>query len=208
MPGDGDTATRVLDTAEHLVQHRGFNGFSYADVAGELGVSKAALHYHFASKAELGEALLVRYTARFMAALHELDGLDLDAASKLERYVDLYADVLRNDRMCLCGMLAAEYLTLPAPMQTAVTTFFEVNERWLAELLHRGQTEGTLLFSEPSTEKAHMIVSTLEGAMLVARPTGDVSGFETTGSHLVHELLAPANAPRSAGADGHTAASP
>src|SRR5262245_3359472 len=50
---EGDTATRILDAAERLVQIRGFSGFSYADVAEELGVTKASLHYHFAGKAEL-----------------------------------------------------------------------------------------------------------------------------------------------------------
>ena len=46
-----------------LVQVTGFNGFSYADIAAELQLTKAALHYHFAGKAELGEALLARYAA-------------------------------------------------------------------------------------------------------------------------------------------------
>ncbi len=44
-----DTAQRALDVAERLVQVRGFNGVSYADVAAEIGVTKAALHYHFAA---------------------------------------------------------------------------------------------------------------------------------------------------------------
>ncbi len=57
-----NTSTRILDAAERLVQERGFNGFSYADIADELGVSKAALHYHFAGKAELGETLILRYS--------------------------------------------------------------------------------------------------------------------------------------------------
>ncbi|MGZ4792752.1 MAG: TetR/AcrR family transcriptional regulator, partial [Ilumatobacteraceae bacterium] len=68
-----DTAEKTLDIAERLVQVRGFNGVSYADVAAELGITKAALHYHFASKAELGEALIRRYTTRFEAALHDID---------------------------------------------------------------------------------------------------------------------------------------
>jgi TetR/AcrR family transcriptional repressor of nem operon len=33
------------------VQIRGFNGFSYADVAGELSLTTASLHYHFPGKA-------------------------------------------------------------------------------------------------------------------------------------------------------------
>jgi TetR/AcrR family transcriptional repressor of nem operon len=52
------TGAKVLDVAERLLQTRGYNGFSYADVAAELKITKASLHYHFACKAELGEALI------------------------------------------------------------------------------------------------------------------------------------------------------
>ena len=67
------TAARILDVAEVLVQTRGFNGFSYADIAAEMNITKAALHYHFAGKAELGEALISRYAARFADALAAVD---------------------------------------------------------------------------------------------------------------------------------------
>ena len=59
------TTTRILDVAERLVQTRGFNGFSYADIAVQLGITKASLHYHFATKAELGRTLIARYTGAF-----------------------------------------------------------------------------------------------------------------------------------------------
>jgi AcrR family transcriptional regulator len=55
---------RHILIAERLVQTRGYNGFSYADVAAELNISKASLHYHFPGKAELGEALIRRYAVR------------------------------------------------------------------------------------------------------------------------------------------------
>ena len=60
-----DTSQRILDTAERLVQTRGFNGFSYADIATTLGVTKASLHYHFPAKAELGHRLIERYEKTF-----------------------------------------------------------------------------------------------------------------------------------------------
>src|ERR1700749_2019497 len=101
-----ETRTRILDAAERLVQRRGFNGFSYANVATELGVTKASLHYHFPGKAELGEALIARYTDRFSAELDRLDADGLAPTAKLAAYAALYANVLREDRMCLCGMLA------------------------------------------------------------------------------------------------------
>ena len=70
---EGDTPARILDSAESLVQLRGFNGFSYADVAAELALTTASLHYHFPGKSELGRALITRYATRFNAALAHID---------------------------------------------------------------------------------------------------------------------------------------
>lgn len=186
-----DTPTAILDVAERLVQQRGFNGFSYADVAGELGVTNAALHYHFPGKAELGEALMTRYAARFAAALSEIDARTDDAADKLDAYAALYADVLGARRMCLCGMLAAEYDTLPPPMQAVVLGFFDENEHWLERVLEDGRRSGTLIVAEPARDAARLIVSALEGAMLVARPYADVGRFNTAARALLATLARP-----------------
>jgi TetR/AcrR family transcriptional repressor of nem operon len=183
-----NTATRILDVAERLLQVRGFNGFSYADVATELEITKASLHYHFAGKAELGEALIERYAARFTSALAEIETTPVYAPAKLDAYAKLYADVLRGKRMCLCGMLAAEYRTLPKPMQAAVIAFFDENEAWLERVLVQGQEEGTLGFAGSASEAARMIVSALEGAMLVSRPYGDPTRFQATAARLFASL--------------------
>jgi TetR/AcrR family transcriptional regulator, transcriptional repressor for nem operon len=187
-----DTATRILDVAERLVQIRGFNGFSYADVAAELKITKASLHYHYAGKAELGEALIRRYAARFASALAALDERGEDPTAKLDAYVSLYADVLRNQRMCLCGMLAADYATLPKPMRDAVIRFFDDNESWLEGVLEEGEREGTLRLGGSPTEAARAIVSGLEGALLVARPYGDVDRFQVAATQLLAGLAGTA----------------
>lgn len=188
-----DTASRILDAAERLVQVRGFNGFSYADVAAELEITKASLHYHFAGKSELGEALIERYAARFSAALAEIGASPVDAPAKLDAYAKLYADVLRGKRMCLCGMLAAEYRTLPKPMQDAVIRFFDENESWLEAVLVQGREEGTLTFAGSPSDAARMIVSALEGAMLVSRPYGDPARFQATAARLFAGLASPSS---------------
>ncbi|MEY2553245.1 MAG: TetR/AcrR family transcriptional regulator, transcriptional repressor for nem operon [Ilumatobacteraceae bacterium] len=183
-----DTAERMLDVAERLVQVRGFNGVSYADVAAELGITKAALHYHFASKAALGEALIHRYTTRFQAALLEIDRQSGDALSKLSAYAAIYLDVLRQQRMCLCGMLAAEYQTLPPPMRDAVVGFFDINEAWLERVLDEGKAAGTLHPRGSTSNAARLVISTLEGAMLVARLRDDPSRLEAARAQLLAEL--------------------
>jgi len=188
---DGGTAERILDSAERLVQARGFNGFSYADVAAELGITKASLHYHFPGKAELGEALVVRYAHRFSVALAAVDRRLDDPVAKLDAYADLYGDVVRDRRMCLCGMLAAEYATLPDPMRTAVVAFFDESEAWLERVLDEGRDRGVLRFDGAARDAARLVVSGLEGAMLVARPYADLTRFEAAASRLLDGLRTP-----------------
>jgi TetR/AcrR family transcriptional regulator, transcriptional repressor for nem operon len=188
-PASG-TAQRILDAAEALVQVRGFNGFSYADVAAELGITKAALHYHFRGKAELGQALVARYAARFADALAGIDAQAGPAAARLDAYATLYADVLSEHRMCLCGMLAAEYQTLPAGLRDAIVSFFDDNEAWLARTLEDGRRDGSLRFEGAPSETARMIISGLEGAMLVARPYGDPERFAKSATALLSTLAA------------------
>jgi TetR/AcrR family transcriptional regulator, transcriptional repressor for nem operon len=180
-----DTAARILDIGERLVQVRGFNGFSYADVASELDMTKAALHYHFPGKAELGRALIERYTLRFTEALADIDERIPDAPDKLAAYAGLYSEVLRGQRMCLCGMLAAEYQTLPDPMRDAVIAFIDLNEAWVEKVLSDGQRAGTITLAGPASNAARLIVGGLEGAMLVARPYGDLARFDTAAEGLL-----------------------
>jgi TetR/AcrR family transcriptional repressor of nem operon len=177
--------------AERLVQRRGFNGFSYADVAAELGITTASLHYHYAGKADLGQALIDRYAARFMAALADLDARFPNVDDRLQGYAGLYGDVLRKHRLCLCGMLAAEYQTLPKPMRAAVVRFFDENEAWLSEALELGREQGSLRFAGDTRDIARMIVSSLEGAMLVSRPYGDSGRFQSAAAQLIASLAGP-----------------
>jgi TetR/AcrR family transcriptional regulator, transcriptional repressor for nem operon len=187
-PPAADTAQRILDIAERLVQTRGFNGFSYADIAEALRVTKASLHYHFPSKADLGRRLIERYETTFLAALKAIEASGAEPRAQLKRYVQIYADVLRDDRMCLCGMLASDYATLPKAMKDEVRHFFDVNEQWLVAVLERGRKAGSLGFKGPALDLARVLVGSLEGAMMLARSYGDASRFDTAAERLIASL--------------------
>jgi TetR/AcrR family transcriptional regulator, transcriptional repressor for nem operon len=180
-----DTASRALEIAQRLAQTLGFNGFSYADIADELEITKASLHYHFESKADLGLALIEQYTERFK---HALDAITGDAATRLRRYAKLYEDVLVRDRMCLCGMLAAEYSTLPRSMQDALRRFFDMNDEWLTKTLDRGRAAGVLSFDGTALEAARVLTAGFEGAMLLARSYAEPTRFTTTAKRLLAQL--------------------
>jgi TetR/AcrR family transcriptional repressor of nem operon len=188
---DKDTAQRILDIATQLVQTRGFNGFSYADIAAQLQVTKASLHYHFPSKAELGRRLIERYEGNFVDALAAIDREASDDFDKLRRYARIYELVLGDRRMCLCGMLAAEHGTLPEPMRQVLQHFFDANERWLAGVLEHGRTRGTLRFAGAPREVASMLVGSLEGAMMLARSYDDPRRFARSADRMLAEFEVP-----------------
>jgi TetR/AcrR family transcriptional repressor of nem operon len=190
-----ETSIRILDVAERLVQTRGFNAFSYADIARALHITTASLHYHFPTKAKLGERLIERYRASFLAALDHIDESCRDAGTKLRAYVGIYATVLERNRMCLCGMLAADYATLPKAMKEAVRNFFDANEAWLVEVLQRGRANHELSFTGPPVESAHVLVAALEGAMLLARSHGDPARLRSAANHLLADLGVSAPVP-------------
>ncbi|MBW7935379.1 MAG: TetR/AcrR family transcriptional regulator [Gemmatimonadaceae bacterium] len=191
------TADHILDVAQRLAQTRGFNGFSYADIAAEIGITKASLHYHFPTKAALGRALIVRYTDAFQAALATITQSGATATERLERYAHIYEQVLDDDRMCLCGMLAAEYATLPPPMQQEITQFFDLNESWLVSVIEAGRDDGTLQFRGTPRDTSRAVTAALEGGMLLARSYRDPARFEAAVEHLLAQLVpAPTDEPR------------
>jgi AcrR family transcriptional regulator len=54
------TRERILDVALDLFTEKGFDGTSLREIAERLGVTKAALYYHFASKDDILMALHLR----------------------------------------------------------------------------------------------------------------------------------------------------
>ena len=184
-----NTAQRILDIAERLVQTRGYNSFSYADIASELGVTKASLHYHFPSKGDLGNKLVVRSEATLLSALAVIDREVDDPVEKLHRYTGIYAAVLRNNRMCCCGVLTAEYSTLPSPMQSALRHYFDENEHWLSAVLQAGRAEGKFVFNGEPAEAARLMIASLEGANMIAYSYGDPKRFEQAANLLLTGYL-------------------
>ena len=183
------TAGRILDIAERLVQTRGYNGFSYADISSELKIRNASVHYHFPSKTDLGRRLVARYRETFMAALLGLEKESGDARRRLRAYVGLWTRVLRDrDRMCLCGMMAADLATLPRSVRLEIRRFFDENEAWLVRVIRGGQKAGALRLSGAPDVEARLLTMGLEGAMLVARSYGDPRRFEEIADRLLSGL--------------------
>jgi TetR/AcrR family transcriptional repressor of nem operon len=178
-PEQGSTTEAVLDVAQRLVQTRGYNGFSYKDIALALGIRTASIHYHFPTKTDLGVKLASRYRDRFMASLAEIADSETDAMRRLVRFGGLFRSTFEvESRLCLCGMMSAEIATLPEPVAAEVERFFRAMEAWLATVLEAGRRAKRVAFAGPARRQARQLIATLEGAMIVARGLRESDHFQ------------------------------
>ncbi len=180
---------KILESAQKLVQQRGFNGFSYADVANEVGIRKASLHHHFPSKTDLGLSLINIYSERLTTALVNLDNSSSSIEKKLNNYIDIYRSALEDQRMCLGGMLASEIITLDPVMLPSLHHFFDINTSWLAKTLEEGQAQQLFTLTSPADDQAQLFVSSLQGALLISRAMNNMNLFEQASSSLLKNLM-------------------
>jgi TetR/AcrR family transcriptional repressor of nem operon len=183
-----DMKETILEVAKRLVQQRGVNGFSYADIAKEVGVSKPSLHHHFATKSDLIVRLLEHYTDQLIDYLRGLDSESLPAKKKVEGYFDLYRHTLSCDRLCLGGMLAAEALTLEDEVQKPLSRFFEYQQTWLEKTLQKGEADGVFHLALPAGKQAKLMIAALQGALVVSRGSEDEAFFEHSVEGLISTL--------------------
>ncbi|HEY9095713.1 MAG TPA: TetR/AcrR family transcriptional regulator [Hydrogenophaga sp.] len=179
---------QILRSAQRLVQQRGFNGFSYADVASEVGIRKASLHHHFPSKTDLGLALIEAYSAQFDNERARISASPMKADMQLRAYVAIYRTSLDADRVCLGGMLASESLTLDPAMLPGLKRFFARNTEWLTEILATGVSQQVFALNGSASDHARMLVAALQGALMIAHATGDHDAFDRTSALLLAAL--------------------
>ena len=185
-----ETADQILEVAETLIQTRGYSAFSYQDIADALGIRKASIHYHFASKADLGAAAVDRYAERFGRAM-AAKSRDASASSMamLDFYIEPYLQFAATpDRVCLCGALAGEMPALPPEMRERVDRFFTSHHAWLAGILERGVARQEFTLPVPAAKMARLVLAALQGALLVKRTTGDASQIRDVVAALKAEL--------------------
>ena len=164
---DRNKRDRILDAAEARARRGGYNAFSFREIADDVGVSSAAVHYHFATKADLAEALTARYMDRTMERLGDPSALSGDEA--IARVESLFRDALmRDDQMCLCGLFGSERDILPAGVDAAVARFFDAILDFLRVALRGGAGQ----------DMPEAILAKLEGGLMLARSMRDTAIFD------------------------------
>lgn len=159
-------AEAILDAAERRIRDAGYNGFSFRDLAADVGVKSASVHHHFPTKTVLAAAVARRYADRFLAAVEDEPDDRIVAAWRSAFRRALYED----GRMCLCGVLGAEAGALPQEVAAEARRFFERGAEGLARAYGAP--------GEAARAAGLAVLATLQGAMLVARALDDPTAFD------------------------------
>lgn len=165
------TRDRILEMGEELFRTRGFNAFSYYDLAEALCVRPPAIHYHFRTKDDLAIAILERERARFASFVAEMHAID-DPVVALKQFAASFAAHAQAHHICLIGASGSDYHTFGEAVHVHVRGMAEEILTWLTATLREGRRRGVVVFAGSAPTRAMMLAATLAASLHLARILG------------------------------------
>ncbi|AEF53115.1 TetR/AcrR family transcriptional regulator [Marinomonas posidonica] len=172
-----DTKNKIMDLAEQYIISGGYGAFSFRDLADDIGIKSASVHYHFRTKSDLVAAVMFRYTDIFSKNLPDPTEQEADPQRMLNGFIDGFkAKIVDQNHMSLCTMLTADKHILPEEVNASLTAFYDVKITWLTQVCLR------LPSLSQSLDQAHSsavrILASLHGASVLVQATGNEAFFE------------------------------
>ncbi|MEO9652559.1 MAG: TetR/AcrR family transcriptional regulator [Roseobacter sp.] len=184
-----DTKTALLNSAEKAARTLGFDGFSYADLAEDVGIRKASIHHHFPSKAKLSVALMQRYHENFQAVCAEIDQNYPSGGARLTELISQYrAGSDDGKSLCLCASFSASRDSLPPDVLHQISLFRAMVVEWIAGAFERGRDDGSIGDVQEPALEASATMSLMEGAQLAARAEENPALFDTAITLLTQRI--------------------
>lgn len=165
-----DTRAEIMTLGEQLIRTKGYHAFSYADIAKALGIKNAAIHYYFATKCDLGTAIIQKAIQQVHTSADEWKKLPEDVQFK--KIIKTYFNSHEKGMVCLMGALSAAYDTLPLPMQVQLKEMGIAIIDWVTRCLNTGKKKGLFQFKESAQDKATLLVSNMLSSLLLSRVIG------------------------------------
>lgn len=173
-PIPASTRGQILAAAQQLIQSRSYLGFSFQDLADRVGIRKASLYHHFASKEVLGIAVMQAARQAFKEwTLARVRG----PQAALESYFRMYRNGLRaGECICPAGALAPGWDCIDEGLRQAVRELRDEQLRWLTGILAALREEHGLRLAPELL--AAFVFAACQGALISARMTGRVEDFD------------------------------
>jgi TetR/AcrR family transcriptional regulator, transcriptional repressor for nem operon len=162
----------IMDAAQRRMQAGGFGGFSFREIAEDVGIKSSSVHYHFPTKQDLAAAVIRRWAEHTSETIDKELKKDPDPIRAWTE--TMRGTIFAEPHMCLCTVLGASSHDLPDQVAREVKRFFEMcQDKLIAEGL--------------PPNKASEFLSTLTGAMIVATALHDTDEYDRATASLLHE---------------------
>jgi len=181
----------ILSCTRSLILAGGYDGFSYADISKVIGIRNASIHYHFPSKADLVQALVVRHREDAEAGIAQLDNHVSDPVERLRAYVGYWETCIADTSVpfCVCALLASQLPALPVPVAEEVRRYFRSLAAWLASVLNCCAAQGSIRLLGTAEVEAEAFTASIHGAMLSSRAYGDTRMFGLITRQMLDRLV-------------------
>jgi TetR/AcrR family transcriptional repressor of nem operon len=166
-----ETREQIIALADELIRKKGFNAFSYSDIAGILDIRNAAIHYYFPAKSDLGQAVMEEEMQRVNQ--YRRRNKELAGDLQLKHLVETFYCNAQLRTLCLMGALTPEFATFDMGMQAMLQRMCTTIRDWVAGCLEQARGAGKLRFEGMAADRAALVVSTLLSSLLLARVEGE-----------------------------------
>lgn len=173
-----DTRSEIIQCARDYIQTRGYNAFSFRDIAEQVGIRSASIHHHFPSKTDLGLAVITEYRRWMFDELAEISRKAKGPEDEVLGLTRLLSQGMADGkRICLCAMLMSDAETLPQELQQELVAFLSAVEQWFGGVLERGRKEQVFAFEGSASILGRALFASFQGMMLCARAHGEPERF-------------------------------
>lgn len=179
------TRESIIQLGDELIRDKGYNAFSFYDIAKKLKIKNSSIHYYFPTKADLGLSILKDHKKK-------LDQLILSVYNrkpivKLKAFLSIYATIQTEDRVCLVGSLATDYKTIDGKVGKELRSFAQAILKWVTEILEEGRSAGEFEFSGNARTKALLVIGNMLASVQLVRLT-DANDFKLIQQAVINDL--------------------
>jgi TetR/AcrR family transcriptional repressor of nem operon len=181
------TKKRIINSATRLIHANGYKNTTLSDILTASEIKKGSFYFHFDNKELLGHAVIDRFYSRTLSLMQTmLEPAVTGEANVLEclhQMLDALADSMDSSGCkggCLLGNMALEISDYNDDLRRHLSDIFTDLASRFEKAIETGQSREEITRDATAEELSHFIVSVLEGGLMLARVSKDITPMKNS----------------------------
>lgn len=178
---------KIKQAATELLIQKGYQGLRFGDIAQRLEITRANIHYHFGSKQQLADEVIVEYVDEAQKSYREIwlsEQLSLDEKivrmkeETKRRYLKYNREGIAGSPWSLLSRMRMERNLLGDKARQAVEQYGEILESFIVDGMEIAVRNGELAQDAPIGDLALQLVAVTNSAGPITQDTGSFERLE------------------------------